>query len=362
MLKELRSTPRPAARLTLKAQSLPATKNTTPEDRVDTSFPTENSPWYHKLQSLRTMVPKAQNISMKVTPEKIERNKQVTKMFHDLGVELDQLLNKRGPKSGANWGLWAAHASERAGVVLRGNTTVMGLQGPGRAHLNNANGVAMGDIGGPVSSFVETFKNDEAPNPKKIQSFLKGLPDDKLREVFDCYYQAMWEDDPQKKQELTLQGNIAYGGREQARLDKFLNAALRDLPGPDAIVTPVARAALALAGLGPLEGFLTKHLVMKFPGFEASLNEPVPTSTNPVNLKENLVRNYDTLTQDGLKAHLDGWRESGGVKGSHGDEMRGTEAEFWGDLPDRMHYISEMVREHHMDPNVYADPTLDRKE
>ena len=36
--------------------------------------------------------------------------------------------------------------------------------------------------------------------------------------------------------------------------------------------------------------------------------------------------------------------------------MDGTGADFWGDLPDRLHFISEMVREHHLDPNVYADP------
>lgn len=210
-------------------------KSTAPEDRADTSYPTAASPWYGKLESLRRMVPKAQNKSLKVTAEKIERNKQVTKMFHDLGMELDQMLNKRGPKSGANWGLWAAHASERAGAVLRGQNPVMGLQGPGRAHLNNANGVARGDIGGPVSSFVETFKNDEAPNPTKINKFLEGLPDDKLREVFDCYYNAMWEDDPQKKQELTLQGNIVYGGREQARLDKFLNVPTCTLTPPPSL-------------------------------------------------------------------------------------------------------------------------------
>jgi hypothetical protein len=351
-----RTTPQKIASKTAK-ESAPA-----PQDRVDTSFPSEASPWYGKLQSLRKMVPKEQNISLKITPEKVERNKHVTKMFHDLGMELDKMLNKRGPKSGANWGLWAAHASERAGVVLRGNTTVLGLQGPGRAHLNSANGVAMGDIGGPVSSFVEVFKDDEAPNPQKINSFLKGLPDDKLREVFDCYYQAMWEDDPQKKQELTLQGNIAYGGREQARLDPFLNKALSDLPGPDIIMVPLARMALAIAGVGPLEKFVTGHLVMKFPGYDGKLTDPVPESKNPENLQNSLVRNYDALTQDGLKGHLDVWRETGGVKGSHGDEMKGTEAEFWGDLPDRMHYISEMVREHHMDPNVYVDPTLNRKE
>lgn len=324
---------------------------------MDTSIPSEASPWYPKLRSIRRMVPVEQNRHLKVTPEKVERNKQVTQMFHDLGVELDQLLNKRGPKSGANWALWAAHASERAGKVLRGKTKVLGLNGPGRAHLHNANGVAMGDIGGPVSSFVEAFKDDEARDPEKKAKFLSGLPDDALREVFDCYYEAMWEDDPQKKQELTLQANVAYGGREQARLDRFLNGALRDLPGPDIITTPLARAALALAGVGPLEEFLTSHLVMKYPGFEANLNQPVPESTNPTNIQHNLVRNYDSLTQEGLKAHLDGWRTDGGVAGTHGDDMQGTEAEFWGDLPDRMHFISEMVREHHMDPGVYADPS-----
>lgn len=327
-----------------------------PEDRLDTAYPTEASEWYPKLQHLRQMVPKEQNRSMKVTPEKVQRNIEVTQLFHDLGMSLDKVINGRGPQGGANWALWAAHASERAGVVLRGKTTVLGLNGPGRANLHNANGIAMGDIGGPVSSFIETFQNDEAPNPEKIKKFLKGLPDDKLREVFDCYYNAMWEQDPQTKQELVLQGNIAYGGREQARLDPFLNAALKDLPGPDKLVTPLARVALALVGAGPLEGFITRHLEMQFPGFKANLNQPVPKSTNPENLEKNLVRDYSKLHSDGLKAHLDGWRETGGVPGTDHDSMKGTEAEFWGDLPDRMHFISEMVREHHMDPNVYADP------
>ena len=70
-----------------------------PEDRLDTAYPTEASEWYPKLQHLRNMVPKEQNRSMKVTPEKVRRNIEVTQLFHDLGMSLDKVINGRGPRA-----------------------------------------------------------------------------------------------------------------------------------------------------------------------------------------------------------------------------------------------------------------------
>ena len=115
------------------------------------------SPFAQRLERLKSMVPAEENTSLRITPEKIQRNREVTQLFHDIGIELDHMLNRQGPPSGANWPLWAAHASERAGAFIRGETTVMGLKGPGRNFLHQANGIAMGDIGGPCT--LNTFGN-----------------------------------------------------------------------------------------------------------------------------------------------------------------------------------------------------------
>ena len=66
--------------------------------------------WGAKLKELREMVSKEDSVSMRITPEKIERNQQVSQLFFDLGIELDELLNRQGPPSGANW----ASSSPRA--------------------------------------------------------------------------------------------------------------------------------------------------------------------------------------------------------------------------------------------------------
>lgn len=266
------------------------------------------------------------------------------------------MLNRSGPPSGANWALWASHASERAGAFIRGDTTVLGLKGPGRNHIHLANGLAMGDIGDPVGRFIVGFRHDTAPDPHKLEAFLAALPDDEVREVFHAYYGAVWEQDPQTKQELTLLGNLTYARREQVRLDSFLNRALSDLPGPDVVMVPLAACLLGLAGLGTVHGFLTGKLRMRWRGFEANLHEDVPRSRNADNLAVNKVRNYHALKTPALRQQLDDWRARCGVAGLDGDSMAGSGAEDWGDLPARMHFIAEMVREHLCDPGLYAAP------
>ena len=53
--------------------------------------------WGARVKSLREMVSKEDSLSMRVTPEKIERNRQVSQLFFDLGMELDKMLNRQGP-------------------------------------------------------------------------------------------------------------------------------------------------------------------------------------------------------------------------------------------------------------------------
>lgn len=313
--------------------------------------------WGARLKELREMVSKEDSVSMRITPEKIERNQQVSQLFFDLGIELDELLNRQGPPSGANWALWGSHASERAGAFLRGESQVMGIKGTGRNYLHQANGIAMGDIGIPVARFVETFRHDTAPNAEKIQAFLESLPDEPLRQVFRSYYQAMWESDPQTKQELVLLGNIAYGGREQARLDPFLNKAMQELPGPNWLMGIGLGAFAALSGAPSAEAFLTDKLRMRWPGFEANLNQDVPRSQNEENLAQNKVRDFHALKNPELKTILSLWRQTGGNPHTDPNSMEGTGAEYWGDLPERMHFIAEMVREHLLDPNLYVAPS-----
>lgn len=313
--------------------------------------------WGERMKELRAMVSKEDNLSMRITPEKVERNRQVSQLFFDLGIELDQMLNRQGPPAGANWAIWASHASERAGAFLRGESQVMGIKGPGGNHLHQANGIAMGDIGLPVSRFVETFKGDDKPNPAKLAKFLESLPDEALRQVFRSYYDAMWETNPQTKQELVLLGNIAYGGREQARLDPFLNRAMQELPGPNWLMGAGLGAFAALTGAGDAKAFLTDKLRMRWPGFEANLNQDVPHSTNPENLEKNQVRDFHKLQNRELKTILTLWRQTGGNPNSDPNSMEKTGATYWGALPERMHFISEMVREHLLDPNLYTPPS-----
>lgn len=313
--------------------------------------------WGARVKSLREMVSKEDSLSMQVTPEKIERNRQVSQLFFDLGMELDKMLNRQGPPSGANWAIWASHASERAGAFLRGESQVFGITGPGRNYLHQANGIAMGDIGLPVSRFLETFKNDSAPDTAKLAMFLESLPDEALRQVFRSYYDAMWETDPQQKQELVLLGNIAYGGREQARLDPFLNKALEELPGPNWLMSACVGAFAALTGAGNTQAFLTDKLRMRWPGFEANLNQDVPPSHNPENLEANKVRDFHRLENRELKTILTLWRQTGGNPHADPNAMEGTGAEYWGALPERMHFIAEMCREHLLDPNLFVAPS-----
>lgn len=341
---------RAVAQSNTKAQTGDSLKICSDEDLRDTS-------WGARLKNLKEMVSKEDSLSMRITPEKIERNRQVSQLFFDLGMEVDRMLNRQGPPAGANWGIWASHASERAGAFLRGESQVMGIKGAGRNFLHQANGIAMGDIGIPMSRFVETFRDDAAPNPARLERFLESLPDEALRQVFRSYYDAMWETDPQKKQELVLLGNLAYGGREQARLDPFLNKALQELPGPNWLMGACLGGFAALTGAGDARAFLTDKLRMRWPGFEANLNQDVPKSQNSENLKENRVRDFHQLENRELKTILTLWRQTGGNPHADANSMEATGATYWGSLPERMHFISEMCREHLLDPNLYTPPS-----
>lgn len=325
--------------------------------KICTEKDLQDSRWGARLKQLREMVSKEESADMRITPAKIERNRQVSQMFFDVGMEVDAMLNRQGPPSGANWGIWASHASERAGAFLRGESQVMGIKGAGRNYLHQANGIAMGDIGIPMSRFVETFREDTQPKPEKLARFLESLPDEPLRQVFRSYYQAMWESDPQRKQELVLLGNVAYGGREQARLDPFLNKAMEELPGPNWLMGLGLGAYAAIVGAKDAEAFLTDKLRMRWPGFEANLNQDVPLSTNPENVANNKVRDYHKLENRELKTILTLWRQTGGNPHADPNSMDATGAKYWGALPERMHFIAEMVREHLMDPNLYTPPS-----
>ncbi|MBT9584319.1 hypothetical protein IV102_13335 [bacterium] len=102
--------------------------------------------------------------------------------------------------------------------------------------------------------------------------------------------------------------------------------AMQELPGPNWLMDPCPGAFAALTGAGDAKASLTDKLRMRWPGFEANLNQDVPRSTNDL------------------------WRQTGGNVHADPNSMQGTSAAYWGALP-------EMVREHLLDPNLHVAPS-----
>ncbi|MEW6281847.1 MAG: hypothetical protein AB1758_24790, partial [Candidatus Eremiobacterota bacterium] len=192
-------------------------------------------------------------------PDLTVRNLQITQYHHELSLALRDLI---GPEAGTNWCAWATWASKHVGHNIRKEdlpflrktveTTnrvvtalIPGLSGAAAhcpikvfmrcfQHVSAANGAIFQRTAPHFTRFVETFKGLEKPDPARFEEFLKGFEpgpperggEDLLVAGFSSYYQALFEKDPKRKQELLLRGNIEVVWDEQIHADRDINKAI----------------------------------------------------------------------------------------------------------------------------------------
>lgn len=236
------------------------------------------------------------------------------------------------------------------------------------AAVGRGNLKVFAEIGREFARFYEICLEGDAYEQETVDSFCAGLrqgdpPDgqDYLREAFGHYYQALHTEEPRERLELMLLANLKIGYHEQTRLQPEINEAL-EAP----VISPQEFARNLVAALIP-EGGWRAALVRwalrtlgRLVGFDAAAEAYVQAARREVQalvtetmmtielLPGQRVRLGDDLTS-GFPAELAAVTNPD-LKSLLEkidptlDSVSGSGAQYWGDLPDRLHFIADLFR------------------
>jgi hypothetical protein len=233
------------------------------------------------------------------------------------------------------------------------------------------------EIGYEFARFIPTCASDNSYTESHIEEFCRTLrpgspPDgqDYLRKAFTRYYQAFFENDVKKRTELQLLANLEIGFHEQTRLQpeiaESLNATLID---PDLIKSRlidvlISKTSFWMQSRMFLQGLLGKKLlldkavdslVLKVQErLRRLLTAHLMTLTLPPDNRLRLGQDLATKFPESLKdltnpdlisllsqidSTLNSLRESG--------------ATDWANLPERMHFITDLFRCYHESKELF---------
>ena len=236
------------------------------------------------------------------------------------------------------------------------------------------------EIGREFARFHVECLSDPVYDAENIARFCGQLrpgepPDGQryLRQAFMHYYQALFTEDNKARTELMLLGDLEIGFHEQTRLQPEINEALS---AP--VISPADFAHNLLeavhAGWGRFTGMVwfVMRLFDRLAAFDTAIAEvhavaqreaqyiitetmltiEMPTF-HRLRLGDDLVASFPPILQQitnpdllALLAQID----------PTPDSTRESGADYWGDLTDRMHFITDMFRCYAVSPQVYEPP------
>lgn len=276
--------------------------------------------------------------------DKVERNQNVTDSYHEISQDFDDFLNPPGKEdAGNNWFDYAKWASREVGDGIQGKDlpTGSGLT-DAQDILSEGNTKVYDDIAPDAQAFLKEFGQDQEFDQAKYDEWSKRFGDDEggqlKKDAFGAYYEARFEDDPKKRQELTLLGNLKIAEHEQKLLDPVIDKAFDPVDNSGWLGT-----AAKIAG-GPVGGFVVDKLGEQGARIFGNPDIKVPDGqggfANP-SLKDDLQGQVPGNLQDPqdprLQEMLSDW-------GADTNSLEGTGAGDWSDLDQRMKYISQMMK------------------
>jgi hypothetical protein len=344
-------------------------------------------------------------------PDDSYRLRWVRYAYHDISERLAGRETSRGLGENASWptfAQWSAYTisealrldrvNPRLEEVLREHALPPKVTGPlvemqkRMRRLDDGamptvlalgNRLVFHEVGWTLLHFVQWIEKERAYNPgawakyrAKIKpfdttDFFRAAYPEWLRDGVGAYYEAWWADEPARKAQLVLKGNILIGAYEQWRVNSFFEVALDFNPGclikdlrtghhgdgaPVAIRHAGTRRALrhqwALFDwvADAYAAFLT-HAVLTW---DAPLYGPHPTS---VRLGCSLPARRESFPDDQKLTDLDpdvqGLFESFDRSGG---ELRGVGARNWRRFTDRMSFIVNLFRSQQQNPNLHTAP------
>ncbi len=234
------------------------------------------------------------------------------------------------------------------------------------------------EIAHEFARFYETLVDDAVYDENRLAAFTAALhpgppPDgqDNLRRAFEHYYRALFTSEAKARVELLLLANLEIGFHEQTRLQpdiqEALNAPVVPLPTLAANLLKELKGGwlaslgwLALRLLGRLKeldvavqaltGLLQSQaqviitetmMTIDLPGYpRLRLGEDVPGPFPPMLA---LLMNPELRA---LLVQVD----------ASPDTPAGSEAQDWGRLTDRLHFIADLFRRFALDPALFEPP------
>ncbi|MGI9416231.1 MAG: hypothetical protein ACR2RA_00180 [Geminicoccaceae bacterium] len=284
------------------------------------------------------------------------RNDLITATYAEIATRYDGFL---GDNSGANWSHWGVWASSAVGDVIRNEGGVQlgwthGATGPQRTTMAEGNLLLYKELAPHLADFHQEFGNDAYPDQDRLDSFLERFGSDEkdFAQAFTAYYEARFETDPQRKQELTLVGNYHLVQHEQALVDEPLDKVLTDLPWYADIGSkiPVIRAA----------DRAYEQIRVQYPGPDAdsardtSVVNDVPRHGEFPTAYDNHLVDLDAIQDDRIRDTIETYREGGGEGSPSADSLEQTNADEWHEYDERLYYIVQDWRLHHTDEGLLA--------
>jgi hypothetical protein len=305
----------------------------------------------------------------------------------DLARSLEGLLGSQAVVNQAAQRLAAAAqrlgAETSAEQILR---FIMKVLDPEAAFTRSSQAVARGnlkvfaEIGREFARFYQELLDDAVYDAQKIARFCEALrpgepPEGQayLQRAFQHYYQAFFEGDEKARAELMLLANIEIGFHEQTRLQPEINEALaapvlspQDFtsnllkalrPGWGWFSAPLWGLLRLLGRLTQLDGAVEEYLSgaqrqaqlivtetmmsLEVPGqVRLRLGEDLPASFPP------LLAHINNPELGALLAQID----------PTPDSTLDSGAAYWGDLPDRLHFIADLFRCFHQAAVLFEPP------
>jgi hypothetical protein len=256
---------------------------------------------------------------------------------------------------------------------------------PQAAFTRSSEAVARGnlkvfaEIGREFARFHAAFLEDTAYDEGKIAAFTAALrPGDPpegqeyLRRAFRRYYQAFFASEDKARTELLLLANVEIGFHEQTRLQPEINEALAAPVTP-----PVDFAHNLVQALRPHGGrssgivWFLLRLLGRLSDFDAAVERylhgaqrqaqaivtekmmTIQLAGRRLRLGADLTEPFPAVLEEianpelrALLAQIDPTPNSTAASG----------AAYWGDLPDRLHFIADMFRSYQTAEDLFEPP------
>jgi hypothetical protein len=302
----------------------------------------------------------------------VVRNLQITQCYS----ELSRALAARLDGAPANWCMFATWASKQAGQTIRREDLARAFE---RLFNQSPEGTDAGRTAvASIAEFRAGRDRERAIDLAAFASFRESLqpgdpPDGqgRLRQAFTAYAAALHEGDRKTRAQLMLLANLAIGFHEQTRLQPQIAEAL-DAPFEE----PVKLRRDLLARLLNLHAGVAFRLALELvPGRATSLTEVLDDLDRLVKqiAHEAITELLMTLTLPGevlrLGRDVPGAFPVGleaidnpdlsallGSTDPTRDSTRGSGAEDWSMLAERIHFIADFFRVYQERPTLLSDP------